>query len=248
MGISAREDSRESVTMSGDDRPSAKADEDAAADRAREAFFAGHYREAFSQRHSVLLTKAIRWFREEGVAFQRPPERITPTALIVGLAFAAHAELGERGAAASDKLHFAASLFGAIAELRIALEEPTPLDDEDAMHEKLAELVLRSSMVGQAEMLMNGAELGWFDKLAEFEDDRESRRKGAAATKAKKEDARQRALNEAVRIAGKNQTLSNEELARRMLDAAGLPTTIRTATDWVRRWRNDGFLPPIKAT
>lgn len=230
------------------DGPETKADEDAVADRAREAFFAGHYRDAFSLRHSFLLSKAIRWFREEGVVFQRPPGQITPTELIVGLASAAHAELRERGEMVSDKLQFAASLFAGVAELRIALDEPTPADDVEAMHDKLAELVLRSAMLGQAEMLMTGAELGWFDKLAQFEDDRERRRKGAASTKAKKDDARQRALNEAVRIAGKNQTLSNEELARRMLDAAGLPTTIRTATDWVRGWRKEGFLPPIKAT
>ena len=134
-----------------------------------------------------------------------------------------------------------------VAELRMALEGPNP-ETNDGMHEKLAELTIRSAMLGQVDMLMTGIELGWFDKLAEYEVDRETRRRGAAITKAKKEDARQKALNEAIRIASKNQTLSNEELARRALDATGLPTTIRTATDWVRIWRKDELLPPIKPT
>lgn len=234
--------------MGGQDAPAGKAAEDEADDAARAAFFEGRYSDAFAQRHSVLLTKAIRWFREEGVTFQRPPEEATPTELIVGLAFAAHAEIEERGIdATSDKLQFAASLFATIAELRMALDEPTPIDSPEAMREKLAELVLRSSMVGQAEMLMIGSELGWFDKLAEFERDRERRRAGADAVNQRKADARQRVLNEAILIAGRNATLSNEDLALKAVAAAKVATTIRTATDWVRDWRKKGFLPPIKA-
>lgn len=228
-------------------KSSAAAEEQQRRDAGQAAFFAGRYSEAFSHFNSASLTKAIRWFREEGTAFQRPNGDFTPTALIVGLSFAAHAEIRERGEEASIKLQFATSLFGAIAELRIALETPYP-DDQNGMHEKLAELVIRSSMVGQVDMLMTAVELGWLDKLAEFEGDRERRRVGAAATNAKRADAKQQALNEAIRIAGKNQTLSNEELARRVLDVTGLHTTIRTATDWIRLWRKEGFLPPIKPT
>lgn len=227
---------------------SAKAEEDAADEAARAAFFAGRYTEAFAQRHSVLLTKAIRWFREEGIAFQRPPEPATPTELIVGLAFAAHAEIKERGLdATSDKMQFAASLFATIAELRMALDEPTPLNDADSLREKLAELVLRSAMVGQVEMLMVGSELGWFDKLAEFEADRERRRAGAAVANEKRANVRQSVLNEAILIAARNPTLSNEDLAAKAVKAAGVATTIRTATEWVRNWRRQDYLPPIKS-
>jgi hypothetical protein len=224
-----------------------KAEEDAATEIGGRAFFAGRYREAFSHLHSAMLSKGIRWFREEGINFQRPPGDTPPTALIIGLSFAAHAEIGERGEGAPIKLQVAASLFAAVAELRIALEERFP-ETNEGMHEKLAELTIRSAMLGQVDMLMTAAELGWFDKLAEYEMDREKRRRGAASTNAKKEDARQKALNEAIRIAARNQTLSNEELARRVVEVTGLATTIRTATDWVRVWRKDGYLPPIKAT
>lgn len=235
--------------MADPDAAAGKAEEDKADEAARAAFFAGRYADAFAQRHSILLTKAIRWFREEGIAFQRPPEAATPTELIVGLAFAAHAEIEERGLdATSDKLQFAASLFATIAELRMALDEPTRADDVDAMHEKLAELVLRSAMVGQAEMLMIGSEQGWFDKLAEFERDRERRRAGAAAVNEQKADVRQRVLNEAIRVAGRNPTLTNEDLALKSVEAARVRTTIRTATEWVRGWRKLGYLPPIKTT
>jgi hypothetical protein len=233
--------------MADQDTPADKAAEDATREIGQEAFVAGRYREAFSHLHSGMLTKAIRWFREEGAVFQRPPGDTTPTALIIGLSFAAHAELRERGDEASVKLQVAASLFASVAELRVALEGPNP-DTNEGMHEKLAELTIRSAMLGQVDMLMTAIELGWLDKLAEYEVDRDTRRRGAAITKAKKEDARQKALNEAVRIASKNQTLSNEELARRVLDATGLPTTIRTATDWVRTWRKEELLPPIKPT
>ena len=219
--------------------------EDKVKEIGREAFLAKRFREGFAHFHSSLLTKAIRWFREEGAMFQRPPGETTPTALIVGLAFAAQAEVEERGEGAPLKLQIGASLFAAIAELRIALEAPSPETNDD-MHEKLAELTIRSVMLGQVEMLMTAVELGWFEKMADHDIERERRREGAKTTNAKKEDARQRALNEAIRIAGKNQTLDNEDLARRVLNATGLPTKIRTATEWVRVWRKEGFLPPIK--
>ena len=224
-----------------------RADEDVAEERAREAFFAGRYREAFAQYHSALLSKAIKWFREEGTSFQRPPGEYTPTELIIGLSFAAHAELRERPEPAPVKLEVAASTFAAIAELRLALERNVPATSE-ALQETLAELSIRSGMVGQADMLMTAIELGWLDKLAQYEIDRQRRRAGAEAVNARKADARQTALNEAVRITSKNQTLSNEEVARKILDATDLKTTIRTATDWVRLWRKEGFLPPIKPT
>lgn len=229
-----------------DEKPSTKADEDATNERGRESFFAGRYSEAFSHFHSSLLTRAIRWFREEGVYFQRPPRDFTPTELIVGLSFAAHAELKERGETASERLQTAAALFAAVAELRIALERPAPKSVE-AMHEFLAELTIRSGMLGQVDMLMTAIELGWLDKLADYEMDRARRRAGADVVNSRKADIKQRALNEAVRITGRNPTLSNEDVARKIVEAAELKTTIRTATDWVREWRRKGFLPPIKA-
>ncbi len=233
--------------MADQDTHADKGAEDATREIGQEAFLAGRYRDAFSHLHSGMLTKAIRWFREEGAVFQRPPGDTTPTSLILGLSFAAHAELRERGDEASTKLQVAASLFASVAELRMALEGPIP-DTNDGIHEKLAELTIRSAMLGQVDMLMTAIELGWLDKLAEYEVDRDRRRLGAATTNRKKDDARQQALNEAIRISATNQTLSNEELAGRVLKATNLKTTIRTATDWVRVWRKEGFLPPIKAT
>lgn len=228
-------------------RPSTPADEEATLEEGRTLFFGRQYRAAFSHYHSALLSRAIRWFRDEGVLFQRPPADHTPTELIFGLAFAAKAEVTERGEDASTKLETAASLFAAIAELRMALEQPAPHTTE-GMHELLAELTIRSAMVGQADMLMTVIEQGLLDKVAQFDVDRARRRAGAEVVNARKANARQTALNEAVRIAGRNQTLSNEELARKVIEATQLSTTIRTATEWVRQWRKEGFLPPIRAT
>jgi hypothetical protein len=61
--------------VSDDTTPPNKAEEDANDELGREAFFAGRYREAFAHRHSAMLSKAVRWFREEGVIFQRQPGR-----------------------------------------------------------------------------------------------------------------------------------------------------------------------------
>lgn len=226
---------------------STRAEEAAALDRGRVAFEAGRYRDAFSQLHSSLLTRALRWFREEGVQFQRPPEEIAPTELILGLAYAAQSEVAERGDAAGRKLEAAALTVAAIAELRIALERRSP-ETADEMHEFLAELTIRSGMLGQLQVLMDAEENGWFDKLEEYDADRSRRRAGAEVVNARRADAKQRGLNEAVRITGRNPTLSNEEIARKLIDAAGLSTTVRTATDWVREWRRQGYLPQTPQT
>jgi hypothetical protein len=106
-----------------------KADEQAASERGRGAFAAARYLEAFAHLHSALLKRAIRWFREEGVSLHKPVGAVTPTALIVGLTFAAHAEVRERGEECPPKLDTAAALFASIAELRMALAAPSPKPD-----------------------------------------------------------------------------------------------------------------------
>jgi hypothetical protein len=217
-------------------------------DAAAEAFRQGCYQDAFARYQSLSVSLALRFLAEEGVQFKRPPEGTAPLELIVGLAYAANAELAERGGdEAPMKVATAAWLLSATAEMRMAMEKPVPLR-KDAIDSKIAELMIHAQMVGQIDMLMTAVRGGWFDKLIAYETDRERKRAGAAVINARKADARQTALNEAVRITGRNPTLSNEELARKILDATSLKTTIRTATEWVRLWRKDGYLPAVKPT
>jgi hypothetical protein len=216
-------------------------------ERGREAFHAGRYDEAYNCFQSSALDLALRWFREEGLVFQRPPNKLTAMELLIGLAIAANGELESQGEAASNKLSAATWLFNAVAELRIALEEHVPATKE-AVGLKMAEMTSRGVMLGQIDMIMTAIRLGWLDKLAEYEVARERRRAGAEKVNAAKATVKERAMGEAIRIAGRNPTLSNEELARRIIDAAGLNTTIRTATDWVREWRRRELLRAQKAT
>lgn len=216
-------------------------------DQGRIAFHEGRFADAFSLLHASLLSQALRWFREEGVTFTRPPGSITPTDLLVGLAIAANGELEARGDAASDRFSSAAWLFQAVAELRLGLDEHVPLKTEAVSH-KIAELTLRGFMLGQIDMIMNAIRLGWLDKLAEHEIDRARRSAGAAATNAKKATLQQEALGSAIRIVSTNPTLSHEEVAVKVRESLGLSTTVKTLTGWVRDWRRKGFLPDRKRT
>jgi hypothetical protein len=66
------------------DAENSTAREEQSKETGRDAFLAGRYSEAFSHFNSASLTKAIRWFREEGTTFQRPLGDFTPTAFVGG--------------------------------------------------------------------------------------------------------------------------------------------------------------------
>ena len=219
--------------------------EQALRDRGKDAFHDGKAKEAYGDFTASVLSEAIRWFREEGVTFTKPPGAITPSELVAGLAVAANAELRERGDDASNRLSAATWLFSAVAELRSALDEETPTT-ADGISERVAELILRGVTLGQIDMIMRAIDLGWLDKLAEHEVDRARRSAGATVTNVKKATIKEEAMGEALRIAGKNQTLSNEEIAVKVRESLRIATTVKTLTGWVRAWRQQGFMPPQK--
>lgn len=222
--------------------------EDDMRERGRDAFNAENFTDAFNLFQSSLIDMALRWFREEGVTFQRPPDRkFSAVELLVGLALASKREVTARGEGASDKLTTAANILAAIAELRIAIEKPTPQTVEGSAS-AMAELMCRSVMLGQLDGIANAINLGWLDKLAEHEVGRERNRAGAHAANAKKATMKENALAEAMRITSRNPTLSAEDLALKVQEAAGLKTTIRTITAWVREWRRKGFIAPQKTS
>ncbi len=217
-------------------------------ERGRQAFNEGSFADAFTLFQSSLLDSALRWFREEGITFQRPPDKkLTAKELLVGLAMASQREVAGRGENATHRLSTAADLLGAVAELRIALEAPIKKSDE-ASAARMAELMCRSVMLGQIDMVMNAINLGWLDKLAEYEMARDRRRAGAEKVNAQKASVRENALAEAIRITARNPTLSTEDLALRVKEAAKIDTTIRTISDWVREWRRQDFIPLQKET
>ena len=215
-------------------------------ERGRQAFDSGNYPEAFNLFQSSLLDTALRWFREEGLTFQRPPDRkLSAAELLVGLAIASQREVASRGEGASHKLITAADIFAAVAEMRMVMEKPVDQTVEGSAS-LMAELMCRGVMLGQLDGIMNAINLGWLDKLAEHEATRNRRRAGAEKVNAQKASVKESALAEAIRITGRNPMLSAEDLAVKVKEAANLVTTIRTITDWVREWRRLGFIAPQK--
>jgi hypothetical protein len=210
-------------------------------DESADAFGAGRFDESFNRMQQAGLDQAIRWFREEGVVFTKQHPTVTPLELIVGLASASHAELTERGEAASHKLSVAAGFLWALADLRLAIEGKHDGTRESA-GSKAAEITMKSVVLGEMMGLANAVHLGWLDKMTDYEMDRERRRLGAMKSNAAKATAKQSALNEAVRIAAKNATLSNEALAIKLNESVAPNTTVKTLTLWVREWRRRGFL------
>lgn len=209
----------------------------------RVAFDSGRYEDAFKHIVASALTLALQWFHEEGITFPRPHVEHTPTELLVGLAMASHAELEERGDGASDKLAAATWMFSAVADVRLALDEPTP-PIVAATSRKVAEIFSRGVLFGQIDMLMMAIRLGWPDKLAEHELARRARAEGAAKTNALKASAKEKAFAAALRIVSKNPWLSHEEIAVKVREKESLLTTVRTLTDWVRQWRRENLLSP----
>lgn len=220
--------------------------EEALRDRAVRAYVDGNFEDAFAAFHACVLSCALRWFREEGIRFGRPRDGVTPTELMVGLAVAATRELREQGDAASDKLSAATWLFCAAADLRTALEVSVS-DDVDAVARKIAEVTMRGMVLGQMDAIMTAVRLGWLDALTAHEIDRARRRSGAEATNRRKATRREDALGVALQLSGKNPTLSHEDIAVKVRESLGLPTTIKTLTSWVREWRRQGFIPVRKA-
>jgi hypothetical protein len=113
----------------------------------------------------------------------------------------------------------------------------------------LSELILQGVRMGGVEMMLGQAEGGLIDEYIALKWDkhqsRESRRRGADATKEAKSQKRNAALEEAQKIVSSNPTLSNDDLAFHLKRKASLPFAIRTLTEWIRAWRADGRLPPV---
>jgi hypothetical protein len=219
--------------------------EEAKRELGRKAFDDGRYEEALGLFRASLTDMAIRWFREEGFRFQRPPGDFTPKELLIGLAMACQREVEALGDDASHKLQSANWLLNTMARFQEAAETEFELTPE-GLSRKMSEMAGYGAMMGQLDMIMNLINLGWLDKLALFEVEREKRRLGAQKVNARKASAKEKVLAEAIGIAARNGTLSNEDLARIAIEKARVVTTIRTATDWVREWRRGDFLPPQK--
>lgn len=208
------------------------------------AYRSGDRQEAMRLSRRAIIVQALTWFADEGVRF-RVPDGEPSLDLILGLAGAARRVVDERGESVSTKLLLAAGALESIAAYRAALT--TPIEDHpQAITDALLQFVFVGMDMGRFEAMMVWTEAGLVDAFFELERDREKRRLGAERTRIAKATVKERALAEAIKITGTNPTLSNEELANRIRVKLELSTTIRTMTAWVRDWRRQDYLPPLK--
>lgn len=216
-------------------------DEESIREAGAAAVKAGRYAEAMTLLLSGLVTRAVRFFAEEGLTFHRRPGEFTPIDLLVGLTSVAKDELIRRGEQGSAKLLIATSVLEAVAEFRIALENAdgaAPANVED----RVARLIFLSASVGTQDAMTAMVEAGFLDRIAAYEIERDRKRLGATKTNTNKDAVRQTALNAALAIVAKNPTLDNEDLAQKILANTGLPRKVRTVTAWVREWRAKDYI------
>jgi hypothetical protein len=81
-----------------------------------------HFDLAFRLSQRRIIDEAMRWFREDDIAFKKPEGEISGRELIVSLSIAARKAVETRGENASVKIMTAAHALHAVALLRISLE------------------------------------------------------------------------------------------------------------------------------
>lgn len=206
------------------------------------AFSEERFADAYSTLQKSILMEALGYFAGAGIQFEKPEGEFPPEELLDGLALAASREVEARLPNCPIELMLAATAIAAIARLRLALGQDVKPDVKSTT-QWIARFAMLGVELGQADQALHMLRTGVFDALGEVELSRERRRLGAEKTNAKKATVRQSALAEGMRICASNHHLSTEDLALRIREAAKLPTTIKTISDWVRQWRRTGLLP-----
>jgi hypothetical protein len=212
------------------------------------AFANGNFQQALGAYQHGQLIRAITLLKVAGYSMNPLPETTTAHAGALALITAIDQVIQSEGDQASYKLHVARQLFAAVARLQGMFE--APIDRRRDPNELLAELVLAGAELGAAEARLSETMGGLFDEYMMLKhsliQSRESRRRGAAKVNEGKATAKQNALDAAIRIAAKNATLGNEDIALKLHESVAVNTTVKTITQWVREWRRRELLPPQK--
>lgn len=206
------------------------------------AFQEERFTDAFSALQKSILMEALGYFAGAGIQFDKPDGEFPPEELLDGLALAASREVEARLPNCPIELMLAATAIAGIARLRLALGRDFKPDTKSTT-QWIARFAVLGVELGQIDQALHMLRTGVFDTLSEAELAKERRRLGAEKTNAKKATVRQSALAEGIRICSGNHHLSTEDLALRIREAARLPTTIKTISEWVRHWRRTGLLP-----
>ena len=144
------------------------------------AFRERRFKDVNAQYHSSAMSEAIRWFRRGGGQLRPTAGRADAGRVGLRPARAATEEVKERRRGGHRPRCPPLHGFGAAAELRLALEEPTEFRARPDIGRRSPRARGCGVYLGQMEGIMSAIRLGWLDKLAMFEVERTS---GARATR-----------------------------------------------------------------
>lgn len=144
----------------------------------------------------------------------------------------------------SDQYVAAVSALFQLTEMALLWEELIS-NIPPGQYEPLARAILLSKSIAYGEAAEWVRDKQFFEKLLELEDDRASRSRGALKTHANHVAGMQAVLRKAQDLIAKNPALSNDDLARKLIESGGKAATLTTptVTKWLRSWRRDESLP-----
>jgi hypothetical protein len=212
------------------------------------SFAEGKFGPAFAAYQLGLLRRALALLGKQSyqIGWQREPASTLEFA--GGIAAALDAAIAEAGEHASYKLLVVRDVVGAVAEMQ-ALLTTRDAPDQDAFH-VLGRLILQGVRLGTFEVALAQADGGFLDEYADLKWrehlDLERRRKGAAGANDSRHRKRLEVLLTAQEIAKANASLPNDDLAFRLKERLRISQSVRTITGWIRGWRKDGRLPPLR--
>jgi len=215
---------------------------DGSRERVQVATEQGNYILAMREIIAGLQTQAFNWFSEHGYEFIRSvPE--SSVQFHIAIAMTARDTLADFDDPPPE-LEAAKLSLEAIAHVVDTLDDLAKR--QGTFPAQINKLMTMSIALGSVQTYVTFLRSGHFDKLAQLDLDRERRRIGALKTNEKRATIKTHALSAALTILSKNATLSAEELAIKVRDRAGIATSIRTLSDWIRAWRRSGDLPDPK--
>lgn len=215
----------------------------------RDAVRKQDFAEALSTLNGCLITDALEWMFDVGITLGGPPAGETGTERIVTLADAAVQKVAEIGEACPVRVELAADALTAVARMRLCMDGGHVAEEGPELTNWIAELAVLATDLGRIDMLMHTVRTGSFDTWVIAEWRKERRREGVAKTNARRTTSKIEALEHAKQICSANLTLSHEQVALKiMLRITERTLAVKTLTDWVRKWRQDGSLPSRKPT
>lgn len=214
-----------------------------------EAFEQGRFNDALAAATGDLMDQLERLLMRDGyqITFRKRPKNSIE--FFGGIAATLDEQIAREGDDARHSLLIGRELSASLLELQGLLRRGTP--EGAAEEDALGQLLLQAMAVGARAEHLGLSIAGHFDEFARLKVEefirKGKQRDAAARTNAKRSVPKERALKEATRICAVNPSLSNADLGEKVRDAAGISTTIKTTTEWVRGWRHSGLLPPLKS-